>query len=74
MRMANGVKLKDRIDMHCHYMPPAYTDMLDKRGIRFVDGGMPVPAWSVQRQLESMELVDPNDPRLKGKHGMRIIH
>lgn len=27
-----------------------------------------------KQQLESIELVDPNDPRLKGKHGMRIIH
>ena len=26
-----------------------------------------------KQQLENIELVDPNDPRLKGKHGMRII-
>ena len=49
------MELKPRIDMHCHYLPPAYYEMLDRRDLRVLDGGMPVPAWTPEMQLENME-------------------
>ena len=49
------MELKPRIDMHCHYLPPVYYEMLDRRDLRVLDGGMPVPAWTLEMQLENME-------------------
>ena len=46
---------RTRIDMHCHYLPPAYVRMLERRDIRVLDGGMPVPEWTEKLQLERME-------------------
>lgn len=47
--------LKRRIDVHAHYLPPAYNAMLERRGMKFLDGGFPKPDWSVETQLASME-------------------
>lgn len=49
------MKLKDRIDVHTHYLPPAYNAMLDRRNLKFLDGGMPRPDWSVEQHLKNME-------------------
>ncbi|MBR3246191.1 MAG: amidohydrolase family protein [Parasporobacterium sp.] len=49
------MELHDRIDVHTHYLPPAYSEMLDRRGLRFLDGGMPRPDWSVEKHLKNME-------------------
>lgn len=49
------MKLKERIDIHTHYLPPAYNAMLDRRGLDYLDGGMPRPEWSVDKHLQNME-------------------
>lgn len=46
---------KTRIDVHAHYLPPAYDAMLKRRGMDFLDGGFPKPDWSADSQLASME-------------------
>lgn len=48
-------KLQKRIDVHTHYLPPAYRAMLDRRNLRFLDGGMPRPDWNVEMHLKNME-------------------
>ena len=48
-------KLQDRIDVHTHYLPPAYNAMLDRRDLKFLDGGMPRPAWSAEKHLQNMD-------------------
>ena len=45
----------NRIDVHTHYLPPAYNVMLDRRNLHFLDGGMPRPNWNVEKHLETME-------------------
>lgn len=47
--------LHKKIDTHVHYLPPAYNAMLDRRNLKFLDGGFPRPDWSVEMQLASME-------------------
>ena len=49
------MKLKERIDIHTHYLPPAYNAMLDRRGLEFLDGGFPRPEWSAEIHLKNME-------------------
>ena len=49
------MKLHERIDVHTHYLPPAYNEMLDRRNLQFLDGGMPRPDWSVEKHLQNME-------------------
>ncbi len=44
-----------KIDVHAHYFPPAYNAMLDRRGLKFLDGGFPRPDWNEELQLASME-------------------
>lgn len=44
-----------RIDVHQHFLPPVYADALNRAGLRTVDGGMPVPAWSEGAALEMMD-------------------
>lgn len=46
---------KIKIDTHVHYLPAAYNAMLDKRGMKTLDGGFPRPNWTVEMQLESMK-------------------
>ena len=47
----------NRIDMHTHYLPPAYYVMLQKRGMTVLDGGMPIPEWSPEKHLQNMEVL-----------------
>ena len=49
------MKLKERIDTHTHYLPPAYNAMLDRRDLHFLDGGFPRPEWSAEIHLKNME-------------------
>lgn len=44
-----------RIDVHQHFLPPVYAEALSRAGLRTVDGGMPVPAWSEAAALEMMD-------------------
>lgn len=48
-------KRKNRIDVHTHYLPPAYNAMLDRRDLQFLDGGMPRPFWNPEQHLQNME-------------------
>jgi predicted TIM-barrel fold metal-dependent hydrolase len=43
-----------RIDVHAHYLPPAYYDALREAGLTLLDGGMPVPRWRVEDSLALM--------------------
>jgi len=44
------------IDVHAHYLPPAYRDALERGGHRHLDGnaGGP-PSWEVSEHLEVMD-------------------
>ncbi|WP_332770819.1 hypothetical protein [Phenylobacterium sp.] len=44
-----------RIDVHQHFLPDFYAEALAKAGLETVDGGMPIPAWSVTAALEMMD-------------------
>ncbi|MFZ3006428.1 MAG: amidohydrolase family protein [Phenylobacterium sp.] len=44
-----------RVDVHQHFLPEVYAEALAKAGLRTVDGGMPVPAWSASAALEMMD-------------------
>ena len=46
--------LKERIDIHGHFFPPAYQQLLQRHHIEFLDG-VKAPVWSVKRQWEYME-------------------
>ena len=45
------------IDVHAHYLPPVYRDCLQSAGLTTLDGGMPVPDWSEEKALETMDAV-----------------
>ena len=45
----------DKIDIYSHYFPPAYNQMLDRRNMKFLDGGFPRPEWNEEIHLSSME-------------------
>ncbi len=42
------------IDAHCHYLTERYVEALKKYG-RIDEDGFPVPAWSLETQLQYME-------------------
>lgn len=44
-----------RVDVHSHFLPPVYAEALNKAGLKTVDGGMPVPAWSEADALAMMD-------------------
>ena len=46
--------MKEKIDIHAHYFPPAYDQMLEKRGMKLLDGGFPKSEWNEEIQLASM--------------------
>lgn len=48
------IKHMKRIDTHCHFLTPAYVDALKKYD-RINEDGFPIPAWSLDTQLEYME-------------------
>lgn len=46
--------LKRRIDIHSHYFPPAYKELLRRHGMDVLDG-VKAPEWSLERQFEYMD-------------------
>ncbi|HEY2070352.1 MAG TPA: amidohydrolase family protein [Rhizomicrobium sp.] len=44
-----------RIDVHAHFLPDCYVHALQKVGLKTLDGGFPIPAWSGAAALEMME-------------------
>ena len=44
-----------RIDVHAHYLPPAYRKALNEAGLVKLDGGIPVPPWSAEAHLQMMQ-------------------
>ncbi|MBS4960014.1 MAG: amidohydrolase [Clostridiales bacterium] len=46
--------LDKRIDVHGHYFPPAYKQLLDRHGIKKPDG-FPMPTWSEEQQYKEMD-------------------
>jgi predicted TIM-barrel fold metal-dependent hydrolase len=49
---------RGRVDVHAHYLPPAYRDALREAGMTELDGGIPVPDWSVDAALAMMDRHD----------------
>jgi 6-methylsalicylate decarboxylase len=47
-----------RVDVHAHYLPPAYYDALRDAGVTALDGGIPVPKWRVEDSLAMMDRHD----------------
>lgn len=48
------MKLKEKIDIHAHYFPPAYKSFLEKQQITLLDGA-PQPDWNLAKQFEYMD-------------------
>ena len=44
-----------KIDVHAHFLPPAYKEQLDRHGLKTLDGGFPIPDWSVEAHLAAMD-------------------
>jgi 6-methylsalicylate decarboxylase len=44
-----------RVDVHAHYLPPAYYDALRAAGVTELDGGIRVPRWRVEDSLAMMD-------------------
>ena len=44
-----------RIDVHAHFLPACYAHALDDAGLKTVDGGFPIPRWSLSAALETMD-------------------
>ncbi len=47
-----------RVDVHAHFLPACYTDALARAGLKRLDGGMPIPAWSADAALATMDRLD----------------
>jgi predicted TIM-barrel fold metal-dependent hydrolase len=47
-----------RIDVHAHFLPEVYAQALERAGMRTLDGGFPVPKWSVEAALGVMDRQD----------------
>ncbi|MAK60296.1 MAG: hydrolase [Ponticaulis sp.] len=45
------------IDVHAHFLPEIYSDALASAGLKLLDGGMPVPKWSEDLALATMDQV-----------------
>lgn len=46
--------MNEKTDVHAHYFPPAYKQMLQMHGVMELDGA-PIPGWSEEMQLLYME-------------------
>jgi predicted TIM-barrel fold metal-dependent hydrolase len=44
-----------RTDVHCHYLPAPYKAAIEEAGLKRVDGGVPIPNWSVDDHLAMMK-------------------
>jgi predicted TIM-barrel fold metal-dependent hydrolase len=49
----DSARSASRIDVHQHLLPPAYRELLDRRGLSA--GGWPMPAWDPQSALAMMD-------------------
>lgn len=43
------------IDVHMHYLPACYREALHKAGMSTLDGGIPIPTWSEDLALQTMD-------------------
>ena len=46
---------RNLVDVHMHFLPEVYRTQLAAAGLKTLDGGMPVPAWSETLALETMD-------------------
>jgi predicted TIM-barrel fold metal-dependent hydrolase len=44
-----------RIDTHAHYLPSSYRQALKEAGLNTVDGGVPLPPWSLPDHVAMMD-------------------
>jgi predicted TIM-barrel fold metal-dependent hydrolase len=44
-----------RVDVHQHFLPEVYVAALAKAGLKTLDGGMPIPAWSAETAVAMMD-------------------
>ena len=47
-----------RVDVHAHFLPQCYTEALARRGLTRLDGGMPIPAWTADAALATMDKLE----------------
>lgn len=47
--------ISEKIDVHAHFLPPVYLKALSEAGLRTLDGGFPIPAWSADAHLDAMQ-------------------
>ncbi|HUD50222.1 amidohydrolase family protein [Parvibaculum sp.] len=52
---ACGCGFDHKVDVHAHFLPPCYAEALSRAGMTTLDGGFPVPQWSVGAALEMMD-------------------
>ena len=50
--------MKGKIDINAQYFQQAYNQMLERRGMKLLDGGFPKPDWNEEIQLMSMEKLE----------------
>jgi 6-methylsalicylate decarboxylase len=72
-----------RIDVHAHFLPECYRQALEKAGLKTLDGGFPIPAWSAEAALEMMgrqnietamiSLSSPSTHFLHGDEKLRLV-
>jgi 6-methylsalicylate decarboxylase len=43
------------IDVHAHYLPTVYYDALRDAGVTKLDGGIPIPRWTIEESLGMMD-------------------
>ncbi|TGJ98373.1 amidohydrolase [Leptospira langatensis] len=43
------------VDVHHHFIPSFYTEILEKQGIKIV-AGAPLPSWAPKRSLDAMDI------------------
>ena len=55
-----------RIDVHAHYLAPAYKEALQEAEMWLI-GGIPVPEWTPELALEFMDC-----PRHRGADALRL--
>jgi predicted TIM-barrel fold metal-dependent hydrolase len=44
-----------RVDTHAHYVPPSYRQAIADAGLKTLDGGVPLPQWSLDDHLRLMD-------------------
>ncbi|HLY79037.1 MAG TPA: amidohydrolase family protein [Caulobacteraceae bacterium] len=54
----NGRCACGRVDVHAHFLPDVYAQALAGAGLTTLDGGFPVPKWSAEAALETMDRLE----------------